>query len=40
MYVWAYDLTPEEAEECVCQEWKLRELHQLESAKHAHTLEQ
>ena len=40
MYTRAYDLTPEEAEERVCQEWKLQELCRLESAKHARTLEQ
>ena len=39
-YAQAYDLTPEQAEERVCQEWKLRELRRLESAKHARTLEQ
>ena len=40
MYAQAYDLTPEEAEERVRQEWELRELRRLESAKHARTLEQ
>ena len=39
-YAQAYDLTPEQAEERVKQEWKLRELRRLESAKHARTLEQ
>ena len=39
-YAQAYDLTPEQTEERVRQEWKLRELRRLESAKHARTLEQ
>ena len=39
-YAQNYDLTPHEAEQCVREEWKLRELRRFESAKHARTLEQ
>ena len=39
-YAQNYDLTPNEAEQRVREEWKLRELRRFESAKHARTLEQ
>ena len=39
-YAQNYDLTPNEAEQRVREEWKLRELRRFESAKHARTLDQ